>query len=166
MPVSHPCAHEPSYVAIKPVLLLDCPVDPVMFFRYKDRSPSYRLCALFVTELEPLRLRLEVGRYICWRCETSELCIVSGALNEPTIETSFRRSAFRAVIVPTIRIHDLLRTIPAIIAKQKGRLRCAFSLPENANSQKSFQPRYPIRFAKVFLHQFRIHRGICYSVRK
>lgn len=43
-------AHEPSYVsrAIKLMLLLDRPVDPVIFFRYKDRSPSYRLCALFV----------------------------------------------------------------------------------------------------------------------
>lgn len=35
--------------AIKPLLLLDCPVDPIIFFRYKDHSPSYRLCTLFVS---------------------------------------------------------------------------------------------------------------------
>lgn len=35
--------------AIKPLLLLDCPVDPIIFFRYKDHSPSYRFCTLFVS---------------------------------------------------------------------------------------------------------------------
>jgi len=49
--VSHIRVHEPSYVAraIKPMLLLDrWTLSFFFFFRYKDRSPSYWLCALFV----------------------------------------------------------------------------------------------------------------------
>lgn len=54
---------------------------PCYFFRYKDRNPSYRLCAVFIPTLNHRGSDWKSVDTEYWR-ESSELCIMSEVLDK------------------------------------------------------------------------------------